>query len=72
MIHHQNEADGDGDVGRAGLELVDEADDRRDEVAESDADGHSQEDPNGQVSVEELEPWIPRCHRRSPFTSIRA
>ena len=26
-IHHQDQADGDGDVGRARLELVDEADD---------------------------------------------
>ena len=71
-IHHQDEADGDGDVGRPRLELVDEADDGRDEIAQPDADGHGQEDPEGQVSVEELESRVSGCHARSPFTYLNA
>ena len=69
-VHHQDEADGDGDVGRPGLEPVDEADDGRDEIAQPDADGHGQEDPEGQVSVEELESAGFRVSWAAPFTSV--
>ncbi len=71
-VHHQDEPDGDGDVGRSGLEPVDEADDGRDKIAEPDADGHGQEDPDGQVAVEELESRVSRGHARTPFASLRA
>ncbi len=50
-VHHQDEPDGDGDVGRPRLEPVDEADHRRDEIAKPDAKGHGQEDPKRQVSI---------------------
>ena len=40
-IHHQDQADGDGDVGRADLEAVDERLHARDEVPSADADRHA-------------------------------
>ena len=55
----------------ADLELVDESDDRRDEVAEADTDGHGQEDPQGQEAVEELESLDFRGSSGAPFASLR-
>jgi hypothetical protein len=52
-IHHQDQADGDGNVGRADLEALDELLDTRYDVAQPHADGHGQEDPDRQVAIEE-------------------
>ena len=51
-IHHQDQSDGDRDIGRAALELVDEPDDGRDKISQSDPDGHGREDPESQIAVE--------------------
>ena len=52
-IHHHDEADGDGDVGRAHRPLLDELGQAREGPAEDHADGHGEEDPERQVAVEE-------------------
>ena len=51
-VHHQDEADGDGDVRRVHPEPIDEGLDAGDEVAQPDANGHRQENPEGQKAVE--------------------
>ena len=63
-VHHQDEADGDRDVGRPALECVDESDDGRDKISQPDSGGHGRENPERQVSVEELEPCVSGCHAR--------
>ena len=44
-VHHENEADGDRDIGRAALKLIDKGFDFRKEIADQDADGHRQKNP---------------------------
>ena len=51
-VHHQDQADGDGHIGRAGLEPVDEGFDTRDEVANRNPDRHGQEDPQGEEAIQ--------------------
>ena len=65
-VHHQDQADGDGHVGGAGVEAVPEADDPREEVSQPDADGHGQEDPHRQVAVEERQPLSRRFSHEAP------
>jgi len=55
-VHHQDQADGDGDVRRSGLETVDEGLYSGDEVSQSYAHGHSKEYPEGQKTVEKGKP----------------
>jgi hypothetical protein len=55
-IHHHDEPDGDGDVGRPDVEPVDEAGHAGEGPTEEHADGHGKEDPGGEVAVEEREP----------------
>ena len=50
-VHHQNQTDGDGDVGGADLELVDKALDAGHQRTQPHPDGHRQEDPQRQVAV---------------------
>ena len=54
-VHHYEEADGDGegDVGEGAL--LEGGAGVGDEVAEEDADGHCEEDPEGEEAVEEAE-----------------
>ena len=54
-IHHHDEADGDGDVGRAHGPAVDELGHRDEGPADEHADEHGEEDPEGEVAVEERE-----------------
>ena len=54
--HHQDQADGDGDVRRIDLETVDQRLDAGKEVSDRHADDHGQENPEGQIAVEEGEP----------------
>ena len=54
-IHHDDEADGDGDVGGADLKAVDEGRRGWDEVADGDADSHGEEDPEREIAVQEGE-----------------
>ncbi len=54
-VHHQHQADRDGDVGRSDLEAIDEILDARHEEPEADAQGHGREDPDGQIPVEKRE-----------------
>ena len=51
-VHHQDEADGDGNVGRPDVESVDQRDDSRDQVSAADADRHGDEDPEREIAVE--------------------
>ena len=53
--HHDDEADGDGDVGGAALEAVDEDGDVGHEVSQANADGHGEKDPEREEAVEEGE-----------------
>ena len=55
-VHHQDQADGDGDRGRADRQARDGPHDAGSDVAQQDAEGHRQEDPERQVAVEEGEP----------------
>ncbi len=52
-VHHQDQADGDGDVGGADLEGVDEGFRAGDEIAQTDPQRHGGKDPEGQPAVEE-------------------
>ena len=54
-IHHQDQAQGNRDVGRADLEGIDEILGPRHEVAERDAQPHGGEDPDRQITVEKRE-----------------
>ena len=51
--HHDDEADGDGDIRCAALKAVDEGCRGRNEVADRNADSHREEDPKRQEPVEE-------------------
>ena len=53
--HHDDEADGDRDVRRAGLKAVDEAGRGRNEVTDRDADRHGEEDPERQEAIKKRE-----------------
>ncbi len=55
-VHHQDQADGDRDVGGAALELAPEPGDAREQVPDRHAGEHREEDPQGQVAVEKAEP----------------
>ena len=50
-VHHQNQADGDRNVGRAHLEIVDDVD-AREEIAAHNPDEHGQKYPQGQIAVQ--------------------
>ena len=52
-VHHQDQPDGDRDIGGPDLEGIDEILGAREEVAGADADGHGGKDPDGKVAVEE-------------------
>ena len=54
-IHHEDEADGDGDVGGAGLEALKERRHGGHKAAERDADRHGEKDPESQIAVDERE-----------------
>ena len=51
--HHDDEADGDGDVRRPTLKVVDQAGRGRNEVPNGNADRHRQKDPERQEAVQE-------------------
>src|SRR6185369_10036080 len=52
-VHHQDQAGGNGDVGGAGLEGIDEGFRAGDEIAKTDPQRHGGEDPQGQRSRKE-------------------
>ena len=52
-VHHQDEPDGDWDVGGAHREAIPEIGDAGPQPARADAHGHGEEDPQGQVAVDE-------------------
>ena len=54
-IHHQDQADGNRNVGCADLEAVDETLDARHEKTETHAQGHGSKDPDRQIAVQKRE-----------------
>jgi len=52
-VHHEDEPDRDRHVGRADVEAMQQLGRARHEVAERDAEHHREEDPRGEVAVEE-------------------
>ena len=67
-VHHENQADGDGNVGGPALELVPEIDDAGKDIAPADADEHGEEDPQGEETVEKRESfaYLFGCHIAPP------
>ena len=53
-IHHEDEADGQGEVGGAEGEAVEEGFGFWEEVSEGDAQEHGEDDPEGEIAVEEV------------------
>jgi len=53
--HHDDKADGDGDVGGAALEAVDEDRDVRHEVSQANADGHGEKYPEREEAIQKRE-----------------
>ena len=50
--HHQDESRRDGDIGRADLKSIDESPNAGMEISDPDADGHREEDPDGEKAIE--------------------
>lgn len=50
-IHHQDQANGDRNIGRARLKLIDELLDAGDEIAHRHTNRHRQENPQGQKAI---------------------
>src|SRR5208283_5819752 len=51
-IHHENQADCDGNIGCPHLEIVDHVPDVWEKIAPTHADNHRQKDPESKVAVE--------------------
>ena len=56
-VHHQDQPDGNGDVGRPHLEPIDKSLDAGNQVSGPHTDSHRQKDPKGQKAVEKREPF---------------
>ena len=54
-VHHQDQADGDGDRCRADAEAVEKRHDARDEPARADPERHGGEDPDSEIAVEKAQ-----------------
>jgi hypothetical protein len=64
-IHHEDQADGDGDVGGADLKGVDDLGDGRIEITGHYPAEHGQEDPEGEVLVEKAQFFFGAWHGES-------
>ena len=51
-VHHENQADGDRNIGCARLELFPESRDARKEIPPADTDKHGKKNPERQIAVE--------------------
>ena len=54
-VDHEPDQDGDRDRDAVNLECREKGGHRRQEVADGDADDHAEQDPDGQVALEEID-----------------